>query len=77
MGTAKKKFGSRNDFFFSKNKKNFLKIENNSKKGPNSKMGLFFRKANRNSNIEFLLKSILVHSFEMPVYISISLTVSS
>ena len=69
MGT-KKKLGFRNDFFFSKN---FLKIEKNSKKKVQiRKRNYFFEKKNRNSNIEFLLKSILMHNLEIPVYISIS-----
>ena len=34
------------------------------------KRNFFFEKKDRNSNIEFLLKSILMDNFEIPVYIS-------
>ena len=49
------------------------------KKSLNSKTFriFFFKKKNRNLNVEFSLKSILMHNFEIPGYISISLTVSS
>ena len=64
-------------FAFRKIRKIFKKSKKIRKKSPNSKKLFFFEKKNRNSNIEFLLKSILILNFEIPVYILISLTVSS